>query len=146
MFKRIVIATDGSDISRRAGRQALALAKTLGAAIQAVSVIDTRALASVYPGVPEVAPVYPGLLDDLRKAAGAAAEEVTRAASQDGIPAGGEVLEGSPASAILEAADRFGADLVVMGTHGRSSLGALLLGSTAQAVVHRAKVPVLLVR
>jgi nucleotide-binding universal stress UspA family protein len=53
---------------------------------------------------------------------------------------------GDPASEILRTADEFGADLIVMGTHGRSGLGRLLMGSVAEAVLREAPSPVLIAR
>ena len=63
-----------------------------------------------------------------------------------GVAVEAEVVEGSAAQAILEAAERMKADLVVIGTHGRRGLGHLLLGSVAEKVVRRAPCPVLSVR
>ena len=56
------------------------------------------------------------------------------------------MLEGSPKQAIVEEAERWGADLVVVGSHGRGFWGRLLLGSVSHAVAARANCPVLIVR
>jgi nucleotide-binding universal stress UspA family protein len=56
------------------------------------------------------------------------------------------LVEGDPVTAILRAAEEVGCDLIVMGTHGRTGLGRLLLGSVAEQVVRRASCPVLTVR
>ena len=57
-----------------------------------------------------------------------------------------QVVMGEPASVIVRSAEEWGADQIVMGTHGRGMLGSLFLGSVAQRVVHLSKVPVLLVK
>ena len=57
-----------------------------------------------------------------------------------------EVVDGSPASAVLEHAEKLGAELIVVGTHGRTGLSRLALGSVAEHVVRSAGCPVLVVR
>ena len=147
MYKKILVATDGSDISKRAAEHAMHLAKNVDAEVRAVFVIDTRVLPGSHPIVPEsMAPHYFSLIEEMRKAGQDALETVAKAAGSDGINLGHEVLEGTPAECILADAKSYGADLVVMGTHGRSGIAALLMGSTAQAVVHGADCAVLLVR
>ena len=63
-----------------------------------------------------------------------------------GIPMRCEVIEGQPATEIVELAQRLPADVVVIGTHGRTGIGHLLLGSVAERVLRRAPCPVLIVR
>ena len=100
-----------------------------------------------HPLVPEsMAPYYFSLIEELRKAGQAATDEIVREAAKEGVKVHAEVVEGVPATSLLEVAKRLGSDLIVLGTHGRSSLGALLLGSTAQVVVHSTEIPVLLIR
>ena len=71
-------------------------------------------------------------------------DALSKAAGVPGVVA--EVVEGSPAQSILEVAERDKSDLIVIGTHGRSGLGHLLLGSVAEKVLRRAPCPVLTVR
>jgi nucleotide-binding universal stress UspA family protein len=147
MYKRILIPTDGSEISHRAAAQGIALAKALDASVKALFVIDTRTFPGTHPIVPEsMAPHYFSLLDEMRKAGEAAVQEVATEAKEAGVAVEHEVVEGLPSTCILEAAAKMNADLLVMGTHGRSGFAALLLGSTTQACVHGAELPVLLVR
>jgi len=63
-----------------------------------------------------------------------------------GVDATWEVCRGTAATAILDAGKAFGADVIAMGTHGRSGLGRLLFGSVAEQVLRHASVPVLLIR
>ena len=147
MYKKILVASDGSEISKRAAHQAVTLAKHVGAEVRAVFVIDTRVLPGSHPIVPEsMAPHYFSLIDEMRKAGDKSLKEVVDEGSKHGVSCKHEILEGTPAECILKDAEDSGAELIVMGTHGRSGFAALLLGSTAQAVVHGAKTPVLLVR
>src|SRR5262249_22197666 len=84
--------------------------------------------------------------EEWKKAAEAAMDEVVSRGREAGVTVQKEHVEGVPAAKILEVAARLGTDLIVMGTHGRTGISALLLGSTAQSVLHGAQVPVLLVR
>jgi universal stress protein A len=63
-----------------------------------------------------------------------------------GIPVERRLADGDPAAAIIRAAQEFGTDLIVMGTHGRTGLGRLLMGSVAERVMRRAPCPVLTVK
>ena len=83
-----------------------------------------------------------GLADTLRERL----EELARPLRENGSEVEVAVVEGIPAEAIVHAAEERGADLVAMGTHGRSGLAHLLLGSTAERVVQHARCPVLTVR
>jgi nucleotide-binding universal stress UspA family protein len=147
MYKKVLIATDGSDIARRAAEHAFALAQASGGRVTGVFVIDTRTLPGAHPILPEsMAPYYFSILEELKKAASATLFELKGLADKHGVPFEARTVEGTPAAAILDLAKETAADLLVMGTHGRTGLGALLIGSTTQAVVHGAACPVLLVR
>jgi nucleotide-binding universal stress UspA family protein len=118
----VLFATDFSDLSRPAGRTAAALARQFGARLLVVHVRPFVADGPDLPGlVAAVADLVPGL-------------SVTT-----------ETLYGTPATEIVAYARRAGADIVVLGTHGRTGLSRALLGSVAEAVVRRAPCPVLTV-
>ena len=147
MYKKILIASDGSEIARRAAEQAFGLARLTGAKLYAVFIIDTRTLPGAHPILPEsMAPYYFSILEELKKAGEATLQDLVDVAQKQGIAIERKVIEGTPAAGIIDAARETSADLIVLGTHGRTGIGALLIGSTAQAVVHGARVPVLLVR
>lgn len=146
MYSRILIAVDGSPHARNALEHATALAKGLAARLRIVHVIDMGWL-----------PIGPELAIDIepyaraRRAAGeqtlAAARDATRSA---GIEAEINLIETvrptqRTAEAIAEEADAWRADLVVVGTHGRSGMERLLLGSVAEGVARLSTAPVLLV-
>jgi universal stress protein A len=84
------------------------------------------------------------LEEEQRKVMRAAAEKLK--ASHPGLHIDIEVLEGDPKTRILEEADRLDAHMVVVGTHDRKGLSRLMLGSVAETIVHKAKVPVLVVK
>jgi nucleotide-binding universal stress UspA family protein len=143
MTQRILVATDGSEPSQRAAAAAAQLARSLRA-----SVVGCAAL-PVYP--------YHGVGGEGRSAeqafqAQAAADanrhldELERAAAQAGVSFTRVIREGNHDDIILQAAETEGCDLIVMASHGRRGVAALLLGSETQKVLARSKLPVLVVR
>ncbi len=136
MFKTIVLALDGSENSQRVTPIAAELAKRDSAKLVLVHV-DER---TVGKGGGDIRAGDEEIREAIRKQA----EEL----SSQGIDASVEVKDvilGGPAHAIAEAAESAGADLIVIGTRGHSSVGGLLLGSVTQRLLHIAKVPVLAV-
>jgi nucleotide-binding universal stress UspA family protein len=146
MYKRILVAIDGSPTSGHALQHALGLASGLGAVLRIVHVVDEGVLSLG----PEFA-IDVGAILKARRAAGEkllqAARETCRAA---GVEAETRLLEtGAPAQriadAIAEEARAWPADLVIAGTHGRRGVQRLLLGSVAEGIARVSPVPVLLI-
>jgi nucleotide-binding universal stress UspA family protein len=137
MFKKMLVPTDGSTLAAQAADTAVQLAKSQAAHVVGVYVIDPFP----YIGIGDASAV--GLQAYLTEAKGAA----TRA-----LEALGKVCEAAGVGftvvyeGILETADAEGCDLIVMGSHGRQGVKALILGSVAQKVLTHAKVPVLVVK
>ena len=147
MYNRIVVGVDGSALSDAALRQALELARLSGGTITAVTVTEPSTM--VMPALDMVAVDTTNLYQELEKAHATMAEKVLeQARAVAGTTAIGAVhLPGRhTADGILDAAEMAGADLIVMGSHGRRGLGRLLLGSQAAEVLSRSKVPVLIVK
>ena len=143
MFKHIIVAVDGSECSGDALEEAVTLAKSLDANLTACSVVDIiRAASSMTYASGEIVQAYFDALRDDAKRVLAQAEEQARAMD---VTLDTDLCEGYPADAIVEAAKRHGADLIVMGSHGRTGLRRFLLGSVAESVVRIAAVPVLIV-
>jgi nucleotide-binding universal stress UspA family protein len=133
----ILHPTDFSDHSSVAFRMACALARDYGARLVVVHATGLPAIAFVEGG----APPRP---EDLFAAAEA---ELSRVRPPDPQVRVERLLkEGDPVTEILSAAREAGADLIVMGTHGRTGLGRLLMGSVAEHVVRHATCPVVTVR
>ena len=135
--RRILLATDLSPASDGATRQALELARDLGAGLLIVSVVDLS-----------VAPTggHGGRMDQRRAAREEAAQAVVVRGRQAGIAVSFLVWEGEPGPAIVDAAAAEEASMVIVGTHGRNRVGRLLLGSVSDYVVRHATCPVLIVR
>jgi len=142
MIKKILVPTDGSARAERAADFAIALAKTTGASLVFLNVIDEVPPAYAYE-LESGAPIDVTAIDDMRRKYGE--ESVTRLkdkAVADRITATTSVVEGHPWKEILAQAESQGADHIVIGSHGRRALAAAVLGNVAVNVIHGATVPV----
>jgi nucleotide-binding universal stress UspA family protein len=144
MFKRILVPTDGSDITAKALDTAIGLARTLGAQIQAISVKEPFP----YSAISEMQPTPPQeFFDAQERIASKRIQGVTAACSAAGVACEGFTVEAlHPWEAIIEHAKAQQCDLLVMASHGRRGVSALLLGSETQKVLTHSSVPVLVVR
>jgi nucleotide-binding universal stress UspA family protein len=141
MFRTIVIGFDGSRCSSRALDVAAALAKVEGAKIALCSVVGPL-------------PKFGGLSPSAAGAALTAAEDEARRSIDDGvarIDAAGvsheeRLLLGDPAREIVRYAESARGDVIVIGSHGRSGLKRLLMGSVAEEVLRLSSIPVVIVR
>jgi nucleotide-binding universal stress UspA family protein len=150
MYKNILVPIDGSELSLRAARHGIELAKALGATITAIMVTTpwatqfARELAVVVPGVlvPQneyelrtetAAASYLGIAADDARRAGIAVQAL-------------HVRHRDPYVAILDAARTQGCDLIVMASHRRRGLSELLLGSETLKVLTHSEIPVLVCR
>lgn len=145
MIRTILVPVDFSTCSLLVTRQAAGLAAQLGARLVLLHVAELPAGLSpdarVRPdGVPQAASDL--VVDDSR----ALLVRFADAGREAGIGVDEVVELGPVVPTILAVADRVGADLIVMGTHGRQGLARLVLGSIAEGVTHRAHVPVMLIR
>lgn len=140
---KILHPTDFSECAEQARAQAIRLARALGAEIILFHVaVETPLYAEGMLAAGTVQKVYDAQRKWAEEALEARAAE-TRAA---GVPARWKLTAGVPFDAIVQGAEEEGADMIVMGTHGRRGLEGLLLGSVANKVVRLAGCPVLTVR
>lgn len=142
MFSKIVVALDGSPLAERALEVAMALAKSDGAAVAVCSVVDPMVVESSEPP----SPALDLLLFEKEADARRVIERAVSRARLAGLRADGQMLLGVPYDEILTYAKREKAGAIVMGSHGRSGIARLFLGSVAEAVLHRAACPVIVVR
>lgn len=148
MFKKILVATDGSDLAQKAVGQAIDLAKIHAAKITAVTVTEFWSAGEVAHNA------HLGQRDPVRQfeesaaaSAKAILDKAGKAAQSQGVSC--ELLhvpDKHPAEGIVETATNIGADLIVIASHGRRGLSRLLLGSQTYEVVTHCKVPVLVIR
>jgi nucleotide-binding universal stress UspA family protein len=144
MYKRILVPTDGSPITEQAVATAIGLAKLTGGELRAVSVKEPFP----YSAISEMQPVPPQeFYDAQERIAAGHVKSVTDAAQAAGVACTGHTVEAvHPWEAIIDHAQREGCDLIVMASHGRRGVAALLLGSETQRVLIHTKLPVLIVR
>ena len=144
MYKRILIPTDGSELTGRAVTAGVGLAKALGAEVHTLCVKEPFP----YGAVAEMQPTPPQeFFDAQERAAARHVRAVIDACDATGVVCHAETIEGlQPWEAIVEYAEKKGCDLLVMGSHGRSGFATLFLGSETQDVLKHTKIPVLVVR
>ncbi|TCT10136.1 universal stress protein [Paralcaligenes ureilyticus] len=145
MYKKILVAIDGSDVANGAFETALQLAKAEKAELLPLYVVEYP---NIYdPGIGyDLTPIY----EALRAEGDRVAAEADACLKKEGIDGKARVADKFPsirptASQIQDVADEFQADLVILGTHGRSGFKRLMLGSVAEAFIRQSTRPVLLI-
>lgn len=147
-FKKVMIATDGSDCSRLAAEKGIELARLSGGTVYAVCVVSTTSLSMYmdYLSSTGVSPNWELIYEGLKIQAQQAVDYVKGLGEKKGINVESIVLEGVPVDELTRYAEENGMDIIVMGTLGRTGIERLLLGSVVGNVVRYSKVPVMVVR
>ena len=147
IFARILVPFDGSPAADRALDVARRLASESGGAPATVLVCHAADLSSAVSVTDRSAdPASLAPIDQYRAEAQALVDAAVSGLALAGIPAEGMVLDGHPVDAIVRFAQQWKPDAIVMGSHGRSGVARLVLGSTAEGVLRHADVPVVVVR
>lgn len=141
-FQRILLATDFSETSRYAVEYAILLAKTFGAALHVLHVMESEILA-MPDGVTYLPPDY---FEELEKQSADRLEKVIDSEERKRLTVSLILRKGSPFLEIIRYARDQQMDLIVLGTHGRGALAHVLLGSVAEKVVRKSTCPVLTIR
>jgi nucleotide-binding universal stress UspA family protein len=142
MFKKILVPIDGSTCASRALDTATALAGEQQAKVVLCSVMEPQnAEYALAYATPEITG---GLFEALREEAEADLKEGCARVAP--VQCETMLRQGAAAEEIVKAADACGADLIVMGSHGRRGLSRFFLGSVAEGVLRQAKVPVMIIR
>jgi nucleotide-binding universal stress UspA family protein len=145
MFKSIVVGTDGSQTASEAVRQAVELAKQIGARIELVSAYEPVSGQRLRQEQKDV----PGDLQWMvnpREDVDATLREAAEAVREAGVEVETFARQGDPADAILDVAEETGADLIVVGNKGMTGAKRFLLGSVPNKVSHHAPCSVLIIR
>jgi len=147
MYERILVATDGSTLSKKASRSAVELASALGARLVALYVAP-RYPTSYFEGAVTMSPQEVGRVEKQWADKGqAVVDAVVQAADASGVVARGFVAQSDlVAESVIAAARKHKCDLIVMASHGRKGLKRILLGSETQHVLTHSSVPVLVLR
>lgn len=144
MFKHILVPIDGSATAHLAVEKAIGLAKAFGSRVTAIFVIDPYPFTGVGTDFAYGQAEY---LNAATAEANAAIKDAKTAFEAAGVSADTSVVEAHAAwRGVVQAAESLQADLIVMGSHGRSGLEKLVLGSVTQAVLSHTRLPVLVVR
>lgn len=144
MFKKILVPTDGSDLATSAAVTAADLAHNQGATVVGIYVIDPFP----YIGIGDASVVgLQSYLAESQQAASQALDAIGTACANRGVPFSGRTIERSAVyEGILETAQTEGCDLIVMASHGRLGVKALILGSVTQKVLTHSTMPVMVVK
>lgn len=145
MFRHILIPTDGSDISRKAIVYGVQLAKECGAKVTALTLTEPYRAVSMDAVLVSMA--EEDYEEGSKRVAEQALDQVKTAAAAAGVPCDTiREVHDQPFRAIIDAAAAKGCDLIVMASHGRRGVSALLLGSETAKVLTHSTIPVLVYR
>ncbi len=145
-FKTILLTTDFSETAKQAFEPALMMAEKFGAKILFLYVDEERLppFSGEFPGVNGLSTVE--IMENHKKHATRELERAVREQLGDRVPIEPVLLTGTPHREIVQLAEKRGADLIVMATHGRGFISHALMGSTTERVIRHAPCPVLAVR
>jgi len=147
MYDNILVPTDGSETAESAVDHAIDLAAKYGATVHALYVVDIDAT-NYSLGTEQIDRIRRGDIDEMTEVKAEADEAtgyVVDRAAEHGLTVEEHVSAGQPARAIRKFVEDNDIDLVVMGSHGRSGLSRVVLGSVAEKVLRRTRLPVLVV-
>ncbi|MBP6851452.1 MAG: universal stress protein [Rhodoferax sp.] len=146
MYKHILVPVDGSGTARRGLEEAIALAGLTGGQLRLLHVVDELSVAMSMSGQGVVSP---DLYQLLREGGEQVLADALALAQSRKVVADTVLIEGFSGRLcdhVLEQARQWGADIVVLGSHGRRGVGRLVMGSDAEQIIRTALVPVLVVR
>lgn len=145
MYKKILVAVDGSATSLRGLDEAIRVTKATGGRLMLVHAVNELVAGGDYAP----AAYYETIIESLRQSGVQVLEQATAIARRADVPCEHKLLEavgGRAADEIVRQAKEWPADLIVLGTHGRRGLRRLAMGSDAELVLRLSPVPVLMVR
>ena len=146
MYQRILVPVDGSSTSGRGLTEALKLAKLTGASLRLLHVVDELYAAVSMPGFGEA---NIDVLEMLKEGGHKVLQAAQQQAQAEQVAAEAVLLEsysGRLHEHVAAQAKEWGADIVVLGSHGRRGVGRMVLGSDAEQIIRNSEIPVLVVR
>ena len=146
MYQKILVPVDGSPTSSRGLQEAIKLAKLTGARLRLMHVVDQISFAV---GMEAATMVTSEMMQMVRESGEAVLKKARARVEKAGLRVDTVLCDGIAGRVcdhVVEQAEAWHADLIVLGTHGRRGFGRLLMGSDAEMIVRMATVPVLLVR
>jgi len=145
MFRSIVVGTDGSETAGKAVKEAVELAKAVGASIELVSAYEPVPNARLRQEARETPDDIQWMVNP-REEVDATLSDAADTVREAGVDVNAYAREGDPADAILDVAEEKGADLIVVGNKGMTGAKRFLLGSVPNKVSHHAPCSVLIIR
>lgn len=143
-YRKILIATDGSENTKKAISYGLEIARISGAKVYTLYVVDMSSFFSM--SMDPMDPGYHEMYNYLQKEGEEATREVKEAGNAAGIEVEEIVAEGHPSNEIINYAKDNNIDLIVMGTLGKTGIDKFLLGGVAEKVIRNSRTPVMIVR
>lgn len=144
-MKTIIVAVDFSNATAGVTQIASELAKSFGADLQLLHVIEPEPGYAAYGFTPGEFPAMIEFHEEAKRRAGQKLEELLATVRATVPNATSHMVEGSPLHMLLDHVKQSGADFVVVGSHGHGVIASLLLGSVAEGMVRKASVPTLIV-
>jgi nucleotide-binding universal stress UspA family protein len=144
MFSKILIPTDGSELSAKAIQGAVEIAKKIGARVVGMTVIEPYSYSSMSEYRPESFEVFETRTETIAKERLKQVESIAKAAEVEFETVVSKSF--SPYEAIIEVATENGCDAIFMASHGRRGVNAILLGSETQKVLTHSNIPVMVYR
>jgi nucleotide-binding universal stress UspA family protein len=145
MYTQIVVGTDGSGTANAAVRHAAALARVTGATLHVVHVFQPVSAMATMGIDGGAAAVSAGVTEDAERRAREVLDRALAIAGEEGAPAEGHLTVDDPANALIDTAERVGADLLVVGNKGMSGVKRFVLGSVPNKVSHHCPCSLLIV-
>ncbi|MGD7653510.1 MAG: universal stress protein [Verrucomicrobiales bacterium] len=144
-MKTIVVAVDFSNATPGVLEMATKMAKPFGAVLKLFHVVEPEPSYTAYGFTPDEFPALHAYQEEAKRRALSKLEELHEKVKGDLPTSTAEVVEGSPLHCLLSYVDDVNADLVILGSHGHGVIASLLLGSVAEGMVRKAKVPTMIV-
>lgn len=144
-MKTILVAVDFSSGTEKLLKVADKLSKAFDEQVYLVHVLDDSPLYTMYGMYPEEIPAMTEYRELAKEAAKKKLSETKESLEEMGVLVLAQLLEGRPYEAITNFAEEMETDMIVVGTHGHSAIGSVLMGSVASSLVRESKVPVLVV-
>lgn len=144
-MKKILAAIDFSDATPGVLETATRVTKAFDASLTVIHVVEPEPSYTAYGFTPDEFPAMHAFQQEARRRAQNRLDEIVESLKPDVAHASGVIAEGSPLHCMLEHVDKNNMDLVIVGSHGHGALASLLLGSVAEGMVRKAKIPTLVV-
>ena len=144
-MKNIIVAVDFSNATAGVLEIAKRLSKSFGASLELFHVIEPEPSYTAYGFTPDEFPAMNAFQEEAKRRAASKLAELLATVQADVPNATSRIAEGSPLHTLLDYVKQGGADFVVVGSHGHGVIASLLLGSVAEGLVRKARVPTLVV-